>query len=111
MDDDMTQGQQPESLRLADELENEFRATAYRYPAAAELRRLHHENAALQAGYDAARLEIASLHKDAERWRFVADLDNPDYAVCQWSETDRAWLLVAHPGDVDAAIAAQKGGA
>lgn len=48
--------------------------------------------------------------EDAARWRFVTDLDNQEFAVCQWSEIEREWLLVAHPGDIDIAMA-KKGGA
>lgn len=75
----MTEAKQPESLRLADRLQNAV-AT---YPqvsedepggycqevdqvmdeAAAELRRQHAENATLQQGYDAARLEIEARNK------------------------------------------------
>ena len=47
--------QQPEALRLAGIIEQFGGASAYE--AAAELRRLCAENAALQQGYDAARLE------------------------------------------------------
>ena len=67
----MTQGQQPEALRLADELEDSLesydgssltaRCQGIADDAAAKLRRLHAENTALQQGYDAARMEIDGL--------------------------------------------------
>ena len=57
-------GQVPEALRLADTLdlapENGIEPQTSE-DAAAELRRLHTENTALQQGYAAARLEIESL--------------------------------------------------
>lgn len=55
----MTQGQQPEALRLANALA--YCDSSVASQAAAELRRLHAENVTLQQGYDAARLEIDSL--------------------------------------------------
>ena len=55
----MTQGQHPEALRLAEELEHD--PGINRPSVVSELRRLHAENTALQHGYDAARLEIDSL--------------------------------------------------
>ena len=55
--------QQPEALRLADRIKSsgQFTNLGELDAAAAELRRLHAENAALQQGYDAARLEIDHL--------------------------------------------------
>ena len=50
----------PAALRLAIELEQD--PTINRPSVIAELRRLHAENTTLQQGYDAARLEIDSLH-------------------------------------------------
>lgn len=55
----MTDNTQPKALRLAEELEHD--PGINRPSVVAELRRLHAENAALQQGYDAARLEIGSL--------------------------------------------------
>ena len=54
---------QPDALRLADELERDkWHVPGVVLQAAAdELRRLHAENTALQSGYDAAMMEIASL--------------------------------------------------
>lgn len=70
----MTTTQQPEALRLAECLEQQFPiGTAQNYldgEAAAELRRLSAELETLRAGYAAARLEIESLrgqqNKDAD---------------------------------------------
>lgn len=53
--------QQPESLRLANVCSNLTRYSMEAHLIAAELRRLHAENETLQAGYDAARLEIDHL--------------------------------------------------
>ena len=61
----MTTTQQPEALRLADELERDL----CNYPCEAVamvLRRQHAELETLRAGYDAARLEIESLHAQLE---------------------------------------------
>lgn len=54
---------QPTALRLADALEQRNYPTEHspECAAAAELRRLHAENATLQQGYDAARMEIDHL--------------------------------------------------
>ena len=61
----MDKKQQPDALRLADELCEAIaeypEPTALEAQAAAELRRLHAENETLRAGYAAARLEIESL--------------------------------------------------
>lgn len=61
----MTDKQQPEALRRADDLESEFAqgriSNHTGRKAATELRRLHAELETLRAGYDAARLEIESL--------------------------------------------------
>ena len=51
---------QPYALCLAEKLQDAYNAT-YRIKAVAELRRQHAEIETLRAGYDAARLEIASL--------------------------------------------------
>lgn len=127
----MTQAQQPEALRLADELDEVHQGYADEGPstfseAAAELRRLHHENTALQQGYDAARLEIESLHarvqelereahslrKDAERFRFANESEE-DFAICYWDENmgnGGEWMCYSDKGDaievLDAAIRA-----
>ena len=61
----MDNKQQPEALRLADELCEAIaeypEPTALEAQAAAELRTQHAENETLRAGYAAARLEIESL--------------------------------------------------
>ena len=69
----MTQGQQPEAIRLADEYEHVGFVEKHRFAkeewcrkAALELRRLNTENASLTTGYDAARLEIDSLKERAQ---------------------------------------------
>ena len=68
--------QQPEALRLADELEMPIEgypeATELERNAAAELRRLHAIETALQQGYDAARLEIESLRDEVKEYRHGA---------------------------------------
>ena len=61
----MTDNTQPEALRLAKILEGDYCPDWFYEQGvdevAAELRRLHAENAAPQQGYDAARLEIDHL--------------------------------------------------
>jgi len=61
----MTDKQQPEALRLADELEEPLHdfpePTTLEAEAAAELRRQHAELETLRIGYNGARLEIESL--------------------------------------------------
>ena len=63
----------PMALRLADKYEHEgflsdhkFAQNQWCYQAAAELRRLHAENSTLQSCYDAACMEVASLHNRLE---------------------------------------------
>jgi hypothetical protein len=53
--------EQPEAMRLADELEQEFRATAYRLPAAAELRRLYQLAQEQHTEIYGLRLEVRNL--------------------------------------------------
>ena len=67
MEIDMTK--QNNALRLADWLDDQYDPDHYKADAAAELRRLHAGNAALQQGYDAARLEIESLRTGYEAAR------------------------------------------
>ena len=59
----------PEAIRIAEWLEG-IRGNAWPsyipQEAAAELRRQHAENESVRTGYDAARLEIASLHTQME---------------------------------------------
>lgn len=77
------ESKQPEALRLAAILGNEFDTytdTWSAKEAAAELHRLHSENTALQSGYDAARLEIASLQAEVAKYR--AALTPSTYAGC-----------------------------
>ena len=65
---------QPEALRLAEMLERPgygWNSTIEQY--AAELRRQHAEIETLRAGYDAARLEIASLR---EREQLARDVNS-----------------------------------
>ena len=100
---------QPEALRLADELERDkWHGPAVVMQAAAdELRRLHAENTALQSGYDAARLEIASLQAEVARYRESMTAGSyagcvvwaGDYRVMQlMSETEvRAWRFSCDP--------------
>lgn len=62
----MTDNTQPKALRLAemltaDEWPGHMTLVSYARECVAELRRLHAENAALQQGYDAARMEIEGL--------------------------------------------------
>ena len=59
----MTDTQQTEAMRLADRIKSsgQFTNLGELDAAAAELHCLHAENAALQQGYDAARLEIDHL--------------------------------------------------
>lgn len=61
---------QPEALRLAEMLERPgygWNSTIEQY--AAELRRLHAENEAMRTGYNAARLEVASLQAEVAKYR------------------------------------------
>lgn len=93
---------QPEALRLA-----EMNEKAGRWETAAELHRLHAENTALQSGYDAARLEIASLQAEVAKYR--ESVTAGAYAGCVvWagdyrvmrlmSETEvRAWRFSCDP--------------
>ena len=140
----MTTQQQAYALFLSDELlkgmwapnvlQNE---SALRARAAQELRRQHAENETLRAGYDAARLEIASLRErvqmlgqfardvnsrrvteleaqlaavqqDAERWQFFAD-----YMVSTRTDLDDEIVgcdsVQKMARVLDAARAAQKG--
>lgn len=69
----MTDTKQPEALRLADAMERLTKSSHWwtdgepiHIAVAAELRSLHTENETLRAGYDAARLEIASLQGQLE---------------------------------------------
>ena len=63
---------QNNALRLADWLDDQYDPDHYKADAAAELRRLHAGNAALQQGYDAARLEIESLRDEVKEYRHGA---------------------------------------
>ena len=70
----MSTTEQPEALHMADTFEW-FKKTNHQWTngqpihlaAAAELRRLHAENEALRAFYDAARQEIESLQAQAQQ--------------------------------------------
>ena len=72
-----------------------------------ELSRLHSENTALQSGYDAARLEIASLQAEVAKYRESMTADAyagcvvwaGDYRVMRrMSETEvRAWRFSCDP--------------
>ena len=60
----MSDEKQPEALRLIEQYDYGdpvAHSNTWRAAVCNELRRLHIENAALQAGYDAARLEIEYL--------------------------------------------------
>lgn len=76
------ESKQPDALRLADELERDkwYVSAVVMQDAADELRRLHAENTALQSGYDAARLEIASLQAEVAKYRET--LNPSTYAGC-----------------------------
>ena len=73
----------PMALRLADKYEHEGFLSDHKFAqnqwcshAAVELRRLHAENTALQSGYDAALMEVASLHNRLE----ASQKTNDDWA-------------------------------
>ena len=68
----MTYTKQHEALRLADWLDDQYDPDHHKADAAAELRRLHAENATLKAGYDAERLEIESLRDEVKEYRHGA---------------------------------------
>ena len=68
----MTYTKHPESLRLADWLDDQYDQDHHKADAAAELRRLHAIETALQQGYDAARLEIESLRDEVKEYRHGA---------------------------------------
>ena len=68
----MTDTKQHEALRLADLLDDQYDPDHHKADATAELRCLHAENAALQQGYDAARLEIESLRDEVKEYRHGA---------------------------------------
>lgn len=77
----------PMALRLADKYEHEGFLSDHKFAqnqwcshAAVELRRLHAENTALQSGYDAARLEIASLQAQLE----VSGVGGVEPLVCDY---------------------------
>ena len=87
----MTYTKHPESLRLADWLDDQYDQDHHKADAAAELRRLHAIETALQQGYDAARLEIESLRDEVKEYRHGAGVqkalietllaDNPEDAL------------------------------
>ena len=95
--------QQPDALRLVDWLDDQYDPDHHKADAAAELRRLHAENAALQQGYDAARLEIESLRDEVKEYRHGAGVQK---ALIESLLADRPAgeyppLPVAHIRDVD----------
>ena len=72
----MSTAQKPEALRLADKFEvngflsdHTFAQNQWCSQAAVELRRLHAENEAMRTGYNAARLEVASLQAEVAKYR------------------------------------------
>jgi hypothetical protein len=73
--------EQPEAMRLADELEQEFRATAYRLPAAAELRRLYQLAQEQHTNIYGLRLEVRNLLDTLERLREMC-FDFGAYTAC-----------------------------
>ena len=61
---------------------------------------------------DEARAEVERLRKDAERYRFVKDYDNPNnpIAICRFEESgwDGQWVIEHDPdAAIDAALAAK----
>lgn len=78
--------EQPDALRLATILGNEFDTytdTWSAKEAAAELRRQHAEIETLRTGYKAARLEIASLHAQLEAAQAAPVGMEPVYQIDQ----------------------------
>ena len=97
------ESKQPDALRLA-----EMNEKAGRWETATELHRLHAENTALQSGYDAARLEIASLQAEVAKYRNA--LKPSTYAGCVvWAGDYRivrrvTELEVLHCRDMESAL-------
>lgn len=110
----MTDTKQPEALRLADEWQRKTQReadrqnSAYDYygmgntpetvdplgaKMAAELRRLHAENTTLQQGYDAARLEIESLHAHIKG--LTAERDAAYEVAMMNAKSGAAWAKAA----------------
>lgn len=71
----------PEALRLADHLER-FRSFPDDLAAAAELRRLHAENEALQA--DAKRLDWLQNAADARKVELAKSIYKTGYEIGEW---------------------------
>ena len=76
----MTDTKHPEALRLAalydaDAWPGGLSLNAWAAASASELRRLYAENATLQAGYDAARLEIDALKKQVRFAEMAAEAE------------------------------------
>ena len=97
---------QPNALRLADAL---GRAPKWQQlQAAAKLRRQHAEIETLRTGYDAARLEIASLQAEVAKYRNA--LKPSTYAGCVvWAGDYRivrrvTELEVLHCRDMESAL-------
>ena len=99
--------QQHEALRLADWLDDQYDPDHYKADAAAELRRLHAENAALQQGYDAARLGRESTQEKPMckcKWQSIetAPKDSGYLLLRGGREQDVAsgyWLQTAYAGN------------
>lgn len=116
----MSTSKQPEALRLAAALA--YCDSSVASQAATELRRTHAENTTLQAGYDAARLEIDSLrasHQNAQgNVALLADILNRRPAMNaglveaygRWTQEvyDLMGAMDAEPAnDADRAVCAQ----
>ncbi len=91
---------QPEAMRLAYELEQEFRATAYRLPAAAELRRLYELAQEQHTEIYGLRLEVRNLLGILIWWQEQMRNDDCD---------DMGKLLDAMSNKASAAIARSTG--
>ena len=103
----MTDTKHPEALRLAalydaDAWPGGLSLNAWAAASAAELRRLHAENTTLQQGYDAARLEIESLHarvQELERERAVAAEREACAKLVQDMSHHRRWVRAGINGE------------
>ena len=98
---------QNNALRLADWLDDQYDPDHYKADAAAELRRLHAGNAALQQGYDAARLGRESTQEKPMckcKWQSIetAPKDSGYLLLRGGREQDVAsgyWLQTAYAGN------------
>lgn len=98
MENDMKDNKQPEALRLADWLDDQYDPDHYKAEAATELRRLHAENAALQKNYDAGQ---APTHANvAGQCEDVIELLGKYKDLCEEIKRGDSY----HIGRIDAAI-------